>query len=106
MDAGKLDRLITIQAATTTQNEFGEPIPSWSNLADVWAEYLPGGGSERFTAQQVYAETTARFRIRWRSDVDAMSRILFDGKTWDILAVDEFDGRRNGLEIKVKAGAM
>lgn len=101
----KMDRRITIQVATTTQNSYGEEIETWSDLSTVWAQFLPGGGSERFTAQQVYAETQARFRIRWRGGITPLNRIQFDGKNWDILAVDEYGGRGVGLEIKVKAQA-
>lgn len=105
MDSGRLDRLITIQVASMTQNDYGEEIPSWSTLAQVWAQFLPGGGNERFTAQQVYAEAQARFRIRHRSDVTPENQITYDSKTWDILSVDEYGGRGVGLEIRVKAAA-
>jgi SPP1 family predicted phage head-tail adaptor len=105
MDSGKLDRLITIQSASVAQNAYGEEILTWSTLATVWAQFLPGGGSERFTSQQVYAEAQARFIIRYRTDVTPENQIVYNGKTWDILSVDEYGGRGNGLEIKAKAQA-
>lgn len=101
---GDLDRRITIQAKTVERDDYGATKETWSDAATVWAQYLPGGGDERFAAAQVYAETQARFRIRWRDDVTTQHRVLFDGKLWDILAIDEM-GRRGGLEIKARARA-
>lgn len=104
MQAGQLDRLITLQGKTSTQDDHGGVVEAWAKVADIWAQYLAGGGNERFASAQVYAETQGRFRIRWRSGVTPQHRIVFDGKEWDIIAVDEI-GRRTGLELKVKARA-
>ena len=104
MQAGKLDRKIVIQTLTETQDDYGGVVESWSELATVWARFIPGGGNESFVAQAVYAEAQGRFHIRWRSDVTTKHRIQWDGKDWDILAVSEI-GRREGLEIIVKARA-
>lgn len=104
MMAGKLDRRIVIQGLTVTQDDYGGEVDAWATLATVWAQWLPGAGSERFTAASVYAEAHGRFRIRWRSDVTTKHRVTYDGKEFDILAVDEI-GRREGLELKVKARA-
>jgi SPP1 family predicted phage head-tail adaptor len=104
MNPGKMDRQITLQKFTVTQDAYGEPIETWTTLAEVWAQYLPGGGNERFAAQQVFAETEARFLIYWRNDVTPVNRLQFDGKGYDILAVQEI-GRREGLELRAKARA-
>lgn len=104
INSGSLDRRIVIQALTVTQDDFGGAVEAWATLATVWAQWLPGAGSERFTAASVYAEAQGRFRTRWRSDVTTLHRVTWDGKEWDILDVVEI-GRREGLEIKVKARA-
>ncbi|OAN53892.1 hypothetical protein A6A04_13450 [Paramagnetospirillum marisnigri] len=102
MDAGRLDRRVTIQALTTSSDALGGVTETWADLATVWAQFLPGAGKEAYSAAAVHAEAQARFRIRWRSDVTTVHRVIYDGKAWDILAVDEI-GRREGLELKVKA---
>lgn len=104
MRSGRLDRTITIETNTPTQNSFGELIDSWATLATVPAQYIPARGGERFTAQQVYGQSVATFKIRYRTDVDVEDRITFDSKTWDILDIREL-GRREGLEIDAKAEA-
>lgn len=105
MRAGELDRSIVIQAATTTQNAFGEPVETWVKIhtADTLpAKVVPTRGSERFTAQQVVGESVVTFRIRWRDDVTTLNRIVYDGRDWDITDVRPL-GRREGLEIDATA---
>ncbi|NFV80000.1 phage head closure protein [Magnetospirillum aberrantis] len=105
MDAGKLDRLITILALTTGQDEYGGVTETWTPIDDpVWARWMPGAGSERFAAASTYAETQGRFLIRWRSDITPQHRVAWDGREFDILDVVEI-GRREGLELRVKARA-
>lgn len=101
LDAGTMDRRITIEALTVSQDAYGGTTESWATLATVWARWLPGGGNERFVAAAVYSETQGRFRIRWRSDVTTTHRVVWGGDNYDILAIDEI-GRREGLELKVK----
>lgn len=99
--AGKRDRLITIQRATYTTNEFNERVYAWSALASVWAGYLPVSDGERMRASQLGAELTGRFHVPHLSvvaSVNPKDRIVMDGDTFDILGVKEI-GRREGLEI-------
>lgn len=98
MIVGRLDRRITIEQPTASQDAYGEPVESWGALATVWAQVQPLRGEERFEAQQVGAERTVRFRIRYRSDVTEQMRVVYDGDVYDITAVLEL-GRREGLEI-------
>ena len=107
MRSGDLDRRIVIQSPNTgTRNSFGEFIPSWTAIGTTWpAQYTPVRDSERFANSEATAAITARFLVRWcnaLSTVDERHRIVFDGRTWDIVAVKEV-GRREGLEISATA---
>lgn len=104
MRAGKLDRRITIQRATTTPNGRNEPIASWADLATVWAQQRPNRGQERFTAQEVAGQSVMTFHIRYRRDLTVQDRISYQGKIWDILDIREV-GRNVVLEIDVVARA-
>lgn len=104
MIAGALDRWVSILAPVVSQDEFGGVVETWDEVSGVWAQYLPGAGSERFAAAAVYAETQARFLVRWRDDITTDMRFEFDGREWDILSVSEI-GRRDGLEIRAKGRA-
>ena len=89
MQPGDLDRRITIQQNTPTQDGAGQPIESWADLATVWAEVVPVGGSETFQAKQTGAEAVAKFRIRYRGDVLRKMRVVYDSDNYDIADVAE-----------------
>ena len=98
MQAGKMDRRITLMRRTLTQNAQGEQVPTWAAYDTVWAQKLDGAGRESFVAQTVYADADFRFRIRYRSDVLQTDRAVFEGISYDILTTSEI-GRREGLEL-------
>jgi head-tail adaptor len=72
--AGKLNRLITFQTLpdpSGPKNDFGELLAEPEDyIEDVRAAYEPVGGGEFREAEKRHAETTARFRIRYRSDLN------------------------------------
>lgn len=96
--AGHLDRRITIQRATTTLNGFNEPVETWSDLTTVWAKRTDASATESYRAQEVGAQISARFRVRYSSliaDVNPRDRIVFDGRLYNITRVSEPEGTRN-----------
>lgn len=102
--SGILDRVIKLQDRASGINALGEPSGAWNDTATVWANYSPVRGTESFMGNQKYASAEAKFIIRYRTGVTARTRIIYDGKTWDILGVEEI-GRQEGLAIVAKAGA-
>lgn len=105
MNVGRLDRRIRIERPTTAQDLFGEPVPTWGVLDTVWAQVEPLKGSERFVAQQASAEVDTRFTVRWRDDIDATMRIVYEDAVYDIDSVIEI-GRHEGLEIMAKSRVL
>jgi SPP1 family predicted phage head-tail adaptor len=106
MQAGKLDRRVTIERATMADDGFGQA-PTWAELATVWASKRDVSDAERFASGEVAAQITTRFRIRWSSvvaGIDPRDRLICEGRTYDIVAVKEI-GRREGLEITAAARA-
>lgn len=102
IEAGKLDRRITLQRATATQDDAGQPISTWSTLAEVWAQVTPLAVREPFQADQRAAWVDHKFKIRYRSDVGPLNRVLYAGRTYDVVGVQEL-GRREGLELMAYA---
>jgi SPP1 family predicted phage head-tail adaptor len=105
--AGELDRRITIQRATVTRNEFNEPIESWGDLTTVWAKRRDASAAESYRAQEVGAEITTRFTIRWSmtaATVNPSDRVSFEGRLYNITAVRDV-GRNQWREIDAVARA-
>ena len=98
MRIGRLDRRITVQVNTTTQDSSGEDIASWATLVIVWAQVSPKAAAESLQGDQVHATAVTEFRIRYRSDVTVATRISYNDQTYDITGVMEL-GRREGLLI-------
>lgn len=99
MRGGNLDRRIDLYHRVLTQDEQGQQVKSWPTpYATVWAEKRDVAGREFASSEIMRLQIQARFRIRWRTDVQATDRIAYDGKTYDIQHIAEI-GRRQGLEL-------
>jgi SPP1 family predicted phage head-tail adaptor len=108
--AGSLDRRITLRSSDrpiSGRDEFNAPIYGPSPSTTVWAEFKPVSDREKMAASELVADLSARFRIRWSSQVAAISPtwwVEFGGRSFNIVGVKEI-GRRVGLEITASARA-
>lgn len=99
MRAGKLDRSITIQKFTSTVNDYGSPVESWTDVATLRAQVLQSS-TEEFLRGYGEAETTAIIlRIRWRDGIIPDNRVVYDGRNLNIREIKEI-GRRKGLDLR------
>lgn len=98
MRAGRLDRLITIEQPTTTEDAHGQPIPSWSTYTTAWSDKKEKPGAEYFAAGQEISEQVVVFTIRYYSGITTKMRISYNSKYYDIVGFREL-GRAEGLEL-------
>lgn len=74
MDAGQLDRKITLQRqGADVDNGLGTEPGEWATLATVCARLMPMSGAERLAALENAAFASARFMIRKSSDVEDLN---------------------------------
>ncbi len=107
LNAGDLDRDIVIQTATAVQTPSGDPVFDWDHATtrNVFAQWFPEGTREAWLAQQrLESFVSGVFRIY---DLDPRpgpddSRILFEGKTYDLKPWVEIK-RGTALEIAAVA---
>ena len=92
--AGQLDRRITIQSFTTTTDDFGEVVKSFTTLAEVWAKVEEKRGSEGEDGNQIVATKRVEFLIRYRSDINEQMRIQYNNETYKIEAILNADSRK------------
>ena len=107
LKAEAMDRRITLQmdGVEIGRDPFNDPVFGPPLDLTVWASKEDVSDVERVRAQQVGAEITTRFRVRWSEAVsrfDATGRVLFDGREYAVSGVKEI-GRREGLEITAAA---
>ena len=98
--SGILRHRITIQRRVGEINQSGFTTDTWEDVCTVWAGAANLHGREFFAAKAVQAEQTVKFTIRYRNGLDTSMRIVFDGKPYNITAIDNIQYRNQYLEIK------
>jgi len=78
--SGDLNRRITLETLSTTPDGSGGVESTWTNLATVWAQVTPKGGSEKLHGDQLTPTITYDVTIRYRKDVDASMRVSYEGR--------------------------
>jgi len=102
MRAGSLRHRVSVEHFTSTQNEYGEPVETWSEFLEIWAAREDLTGREYFSSQQVNAEVTTRFRTRYVPGLSAKMRLNDAGTFYEILSVQDPDGRNSSLILLTK----
>jgi SPP1 family predicted phage head-tail adaptor len=87
MQAGKLNRRITIQQQATTQDEYGQPVETWTTFAEVWAEIRDMTGKEYFAAQATQNAVQTKITIRYRAGIVPAMRVVHGADVYNIEAV-------------------
>lgn len=107
MNAGRLNKRVVIEkpvSGSPTADTFGEPIITWDTLAEVWAAVEPLTGREFWAQQQVQNEITVRFRVRYRSDIEAGMRVSYNSKYFVIKAVIDPLEKHEELQLMTAEG--
>lgn len=102
LGAGSLDQRIQILEPQITFNAFNEPIESFSTLMEISAMQRDVSAGEAFRAQEIGAQLTDRFTIRWSprtSAIDPRYRVQFRGRQYNITGVRERQDRDRWIEI-------
>jgi SPP1 family predicted phage head-tail adaptor len=100
--AGSRRQRVTVEAATVVRDSTGQGIETWGIVATIRASIEPLTGGEFFTAQTMFAETTARFRTRYNPELtlDKKMRLVdHQGGIWDVKSVLDREFRQRDLEI-------
>lgn len=96
MKAGDLRHRISIQRPELTQDQqTGEMLTTWREIAKVWAKVEPLSVREYIAAASVQSEVTTRITVRAAVAVDETCRIVYRGKTYNVEGVlpDPVSGR-------------
>jgi len=89
----------TFTAAGTETCDTDNKVKPVTLPGTVWAERLELRGAERWSAQQVVATLTVKYRIRYRDDITAQCMLVDDaGREYDLQPPIEL-GRKDGLEL-------
>lgn len=102
MQAGRLDRRVTLRRKVSGLDAAGGETATWVTVGEnVAASRTPIRDDERIRAAAVGASATDRFQVRWAEawkDLAPEDQLDCEGRAYDVVAVKEI-GRRRGLEI-------
>lgn len=114
MRAGRLRQRIVLETAVDTQDQTtGEPVRTWSTLAEVWASIEPLKMREALLSNVLLSETDTRILIRWSpvlANLGTKTRVRWTGvdgrleRIFDVVSVREPDTKRKELELLCKSG--
>lgn len=95
-DPGVMDRALVLQTRVFSQDETGGKVETWINTASIWAQVINMRSGEKIAAGAERTHAMVQFRIRWRAITEGDNRITYQGRDWNITAIDE-EGRRDRL---------
>lgn len=102
MNAGRMDRRITLQSRAMTRDETGSRSEAWQTAAEIWAERMNVSTSEAIQSDAERVEVRARWRIRHREISETNHRIIHDGNVYQILGKIE-EGREKTIILETRA---
>lgn len=90
---GKLKHDVSIEKnESDSRDDFNAPISEWTEFARRYAEIKPTGGREVQVGNTTTADATHKITMRYVA-VEPKDRITFNGRTFEVLAVDHGDQR-------------
>jgi SPP1 family predicted phage head-tail adaptor len=97
---GELRERIRIDTPSAiTRDSIGGIVEGWTVLATVWAKVAPMSAGEQYRRQQIQASASWRVTIRYRSDVKAQNRVVWQGRTFEVKGVTSPDLHKRFLEL-------
>lgn len=99
MQAGRLNRRVTIQHQGASQDDWGQPVTGWVDVASVWADIRMRSGIEAIRAGSPVSVVQASIRIRYRQGVTAGMRVVHGDTTYNITAVQPDESGRQFLDL-------
>ena len=102
MTIGDLNRRIEVLENLVQRDEYGGEESKWITVGRVWAKIEPSSGKEFLAGQQVQAEQTTKFTMRFYPAMDVMHRIRYKDKTYEIIGVGDFETSHRWTVVTAK----
>lgn len=103
INAGELDKKITIQKMSRTQNSYGEQIETWIDIKSAWANVKQTDSKtdnkEEFYGDQRVTKVIYEFEIRFMPGLKTRFRIRYKNMTFDILSINNVEEKNVKLKI-------
>jgi SPP1 family predicted phage head-tail adaptor len=93
-----------LERNTPTINAYGEQVPDWGLVAEVYADLSQVSGTERARAQQIHAEATWRAYIRYAPGltIHTADRLVYGDRSFEIVAVIDQHEHHRIIKLELK----
>ena len=99
---GELRTKIALVSRVTQQDAGGFPVQGNPVVIEVWGRWTNVHGSETWAADAAGAVKPATVLIRYHAGLDETWSVAVDGKTYEIVSVDDIGLRHEYMELKVR----
>lgn len=99
MKAGTLDKLVSIQQQSSTQDDAGQPVITWTEVTQAWADVKTLSGLATIRADAHASTFKASVRIRYRDGIQPGMRVVHGATVYEIKAVPPDSGRREFMDL-------
>lgn len=96
------DTLVTLQAYTATQDEYGEEVQAWADIGTEWAAIYWGRGDERRQAAMEQGTQAATFNMLSNTLTRSLTlrdRISGEAGVFDIVGIAPDTPKRGEIEF-------
>lgn len=103
MDAGALNKRITIQKPTKQRASSGQQIPGWEDVCTIWADVKCTDSKTVDNDGVIRHEGLYRFYIRWRPNITAEMRVKWKDRIFELTGPPaDWKSERSGLTLIAK----
>lgn len=100
IEPGTLRHPIQIQAQTSTQDSFGQPVPTWNTVRTCYGGINLVSMKKAFGANQLTSQSTDIWTVRWSpTPIQPGMQIMFGSSTYRVQAVGNPEKRNIILHI-------
>jgi SPP1 family predicted phage head-tail adaptor len=101
MRAGQLRHRVTLESPVASLDAYRQESRSWATVGTYWAFVRSPEGREAVIARQLRADVTHVVTMRYlgSTTLNAECRLVFRGRTLNILSVLNVDERRRTYEL-------
>lgn len=109
MQAGALNKRLTLERPNTGQDSSGAPLAGFTTVGTVWARISPVNGREATNANQTLASMDTRILIRQNKALDDLGfnekwRCVYGATIFNIVSIAEVDYANRSVELMCKSG--
>ena len=99
INPSELRHSIVIQSVARVSDGAGGQTETWSTQTTAYASIQPIKGYQKFQAMQTETPITHKIKMRYQAGISTQNRIVFDGRTFDVVEVLNIDERNIVLHI-------